>query len=302
MHRRWGEREVAAVAARQCAVITHEQLGELGISRSSINRALDRGRLHRLHRGVYALIPPAALRPLAREHAAILACGGNTLISHASAAALYEMRRAPDRVDVVVIGHERGRAVEGIRIHRAPKLHANDVRHYRGIPVTAPARTLLDLAQSLQTHKLERCFDEAIIRRLVDRRAVLATLEGYPRHRGRAKLRELCTDTEITRSTGEKHLLQLVRRAGLPGPEVNARFGRFEVDFLWRDQRVAVELDGHEFHRSRRALERDHAKDMALQQAGFVVIRITGRQLARQPEMVLVWVATALARADRPAA
>jgi very-short-patch-repair endonuclease len=101
--------------------------------------------------------------------------------------------------------------------------------------------------------------------------------------------------TTMTRSEAEEMFLALVRKSELPSPEVNARIGRYEVDFCWRRERVAVEIDGYAFHSSRAALERDHRRDAELQQLGFLVIRIGWRELRHEPLRVVAWVAGALA-------
>lgn len=200
------------------------------------------------------------------------------------------------------MGRDPGHLRHGIALHRVKDLDSRDVRRYQNTPLTSPARTLLELAAQLPARDLELALDEAIARKLVSRPAVSLALKRYPRRNGCALLAELVTDdrpSTITRSGGEERMLALMRKARLPQPELNARFGRFTVDFLWRSERVAFELDGYPYHSSRLARERDHAKDAALQAGGFLVIRITGRQLKDEPEMVLALIAAALARASR---
>ncbi|HEY1508515.1 MAG TPA: DUF559 domain-containing protein, partial [Solirubrobacteraceae bacterium] len=101
-----------------------------------------------------------------------------------------------------------------------------------------------------------------------------------------------------TRSTGEEALLALIRRANLPAPEVNARVGDYIADFLWRQQKLIVELDGYQYHHTRRAFEQNHQRDAHHQHHGFTVIRLTGRQLTGQPEAIAIQIATALKKAD----
>jgi hypothetical protein len=152
--------------------------------------------LHQLHKGVYALLPPPALPPLAREQAAILVCGERSVISHHTAAGVSGMRpQSHDAVDVTVVGHERGRGVAGIHVHRRAHLYRPDVRWHQGLPVTAPARTLLDIAPLLSERELERTVDDVIARRLVTRSALIATLARYPRQPGSRVLGELCQES-----------------------------------------------------------------------------------------------------------
>jgi len=124
------------------------------------------------------------------------------------------------------------------------------------------------------------------------------------RRKGAERMRALAfadRAATMTRSEAEEMFLALVRKASLPSPEVNARVGRYEVDFCWREERVVVEIDGHAFHSTRAALERDHRRDAELQQMGFIVIRIGWRELRREPLRVVAWVTRALAR-GRPTA
>ena len=203
MPRRWPEREIARLAARQHALITFRQLIAMGVTRGSLSRAFKRGRLYRPHRGVYAVVPPQLLPPLAHEHAAVLACGEGAAVAHASAAGAWGMRpHGGSAVDVVVMGHERGRTLHGIRIHRTSNLHACDIWRRQHIPITSPTRTLLDVAPSLTIRELERTLDDAIARGIFTRSALLDMLDRYPRHKGAARLRAICSTTTLTRSTG----------------------------------------------------------------------------------------------------
>jgi very-short-patch-repair endonuclease len=200
--------------------------------------------------------------------------------------------------DVTVVGR-RSESRDGIRIHQVAEIDPRDTRSYRGIPITSPARTLLDIACDLSEREFERAFDEAIVKRLTSLTAIRAMLLANQRRRGAERVRQLAFTeraTTMTRSEAEEVFLSLVREARLPSPETNARIGAYEVDFCWRAERVIVEIDGHTFHSSRAALERDHRRDADLQQMGFIVIRVTWRQLRRESLRVVAWVASALAR------
>jgi len=133
----------------------------------------------------------------------------------------------------------------------------------------------------------------------VRRRRLLDEVERNRRRRGTATLRavlELDGGPARTRSEAERILLALLRRAALPSPETNARLGPYEVDFVWRQERLVVEVDGYAFHADRRAFERDRVRDGELQARGIRVIRVTWRQLTDRPETVLARIARALAR------
>ena len=119
----WRDREVAAIAERQHALVTRDQLLGIGIGRGAVEHALEVGRLHPMHPGVYALVRRLALPPLAVDHAALLACGEHAYLSHGSAAAVWGFRRRePGGVEVTVVGRESGRQRAGIRIHRTASL------------------------------------------------------------------------------------------------------------------------------------------------------------------------------------
>jgi very-short-patch-repair endonuclease len=136
------------------------------------------------------------------------------------------------------------------------------------------------------------------VRRLVRRRDLLDQLE---RNRGRAGTRALREILEVpggpapTRSEAERRLLRLVRSAGLPRPLVNTRVASLEVDVLWRDQRLVVEVDGFRFRSSRASFERDRERDAVLAASGYTVLRVTWRQLVNEPEAVVARIAGALA-------
>ena len=302
----WPEREIGAIAARQRALITRAQLTALGVTRAAIDHAIVRGRLHRCHHAVYSLVPFAALPPLANELSAVLACGDTALLSHHSAAAAWGFRPSFNGlVHVTAIGSDAGRDRPGIRAHRVTALGPRDIRRYQNIPITSPARALLEIAPDLTDRQLERAVDEALIKRLITHAAIAAVVNAYPRYRGVARLRALADPgrpTTETRSDGEEALLAVIRRANLPLPELNAKVGNYTADFLWRDQKVIVELDGYDYHRGRAAFERDHQRDAEHQRMDHLVIRITGRQLAHQHEAILVRIATALAERRRTAA
>jgi very-short-patch-repair endonuclease len=167
-----------------------------------------------------------------------------------------------------------------------------------GIPATATARTLLDLASVLPFHELESCYADARTRGLVHKHELLAALGRGPRRHGAGALRRLLELDECggpTRSVAERRFLRLVRTAGLPAPETNARIGGFEVDVVWRRHRFVVEVDGVAFHSGQEAFERDRVRDAMLMARGYAVSRVTWRQLNVNPVAVIARLAAALA-------
>lgn len=277
--------------------MTRAQLLAAGIGRGAIQWRLDAGRLHRIYAGVY-LVGDLAAPPLAKQMAAVLACGERAVISHRSAAALW--RLLPDRPHAdpeVTVAAARARQRRGIRTHRTASLDRRDVRRIERIPVTAPARSLLDLAAVAGAHELERAVAEAERRRLVRRRELTDELQRHRRRAGTASLLAVLDrdgGPAWTRSEAERRLLRLVRAARLPTPELNVHVGDFEVDFLWREERVIIEVDGYAVHSPRPAFERDRSRDAELQARGFRVIRVTWRQLTGESEALLARLARAL--------
>jgi len=280
------DRLIAELAARQYGVVSRSQLLSMGIGAGAIDTRLRRHRLHRLHRGVYA-VGHLALVPLAREMAAVLACGDGAVVSHRSAAAVWHLLAATENspIDVTVV-RSSGRRRPGLDVHHSRLLSRADVRHLRGLPITAPARTLIDLAETATDRELERATHEALARRLLTARSLLAETSRFGGRRGLTRLKRLIDEggaETLTRSEAEERFLALVRAAGLPDPEVNARIEGYEVDFLWRAHTLVIEIDGFQFHSSREAFERDRRRDADLQGNGLSVLRFTWRQVVEEP-------------------
>ena len=184
-------------------------------------------------------------------------------------------------------GH--GATRPNLRIHRAA-LDPRDVRHHHGLAVTSPPRTILNLSQELADDQLERLVAEAHYRRLASERELISQLERNPRKRGARRLRrvlDLPGGPQRTRSPAERALLRLLRHHGVTGFECNARICGYEVDFLWRERRFAVEVDGYDAHSGRSAFERDRLKLATLQANGVRVMPVSGRQVTRDPDGVL---------------
>jgi very-short-patch-repair endonuclease len=290
------ERAIAELAAKQRGVITRAQLLELGLTRTTIDNWVKHSRLHPLYRGVFLLGHP---RPIAgaRQLAAVLASGPGAVLSHLSAAEIWQL--LPGRegaVDVTVPGRNPGRK-RGIRVHRVRDLDPRDIRKLGGIPITSPARTILDLAADVTPRELEQALAEAYARQLARRSELVSLLARRSPRPGTRALRALLEDgtPALTRSQAEDRLLGLIRAAELPAPETNIRIGRHEVDFVWRDQRLIVEVDGFRFHSSRSAFERDRRRDAELGTLGFRVARVTWHQIVDEPVALVARLATALA-------
>ena len=248
-----------------------------------------------LHRGVYA-VGHRALGWRGHATAALLAVGGPATVSHRSAAGAWRILPATDgAIEVSLVGR-RVRSRPGIVVHHPAALDARDVRRVDGVPVTSPARTLVDLAR-VREERLDRALAEAQVLRLVTRAELEAAMERATDPRGLGELRRALSGAggEPTRSELERAMLRLVGEAGLPRPEVNRRVGPYTVDFLWPRERMIVETDGWAAHGHRRAFESDRARDADLHARGYVVVRFTWRQIAESRMLVAARLAQALA-------
>ena len=224
------------------------------------------------------------------------------MVSHRSAAYLWSLLEAqPQPIDVTLVGRHR-RPKRGIRIHRVSGIDDRDVRRKGHLWLTSPARTLIDLAAESGDRELDRLVAEARVQGLLAKGALEATLKRAGRRRGAARMRAFLRSEggpALTRSEAERRMRRLLRGAGLTQPTANAEVAGYEVDFLWRQEHVILEIDGYRYHAHRRAFERDRRKDMTLSDAGYQVIRITWRQLTEEALMVVAHVARALDRAER---
>ena len=238
---------------------------------------------------MYAVGHPP-LTTAGERRAALIACGEQAVLSHRTAADLWDLRQSNPRLTDVTISSRAGRERrDGIRLHRGP-LPPTEVTNHRTFPVTTPARTLLDLAAVITPRALERAIDEAERLGLFDEAAIASVLDANRRRPGRGRLAAVLAahrpGSTRTRSTLEERFLAFCRDRGLPQPQLNVPIGRYSADFLWPEQRLIVETDGRAAHRTAHAFEHDRARDAQLAVAGFRVVRYTERRLIRQPATV----------------
>ena len=259
------DRWIAEVARRQHGVVTAAQMVEAGIDRDGIAWRVRTGRLHRLHRGVYA-VGHRSLSWRGRWLAAVLAAGDGAVLSHTSAAALWQfLRPVPGPVHVTVAAAVRRRPRPGLRLHRSRTLTSQEITHRHGIAVTTPARTISDIRIAVDPYLFRRALRQA-------------ELAGH-------RVPHLSV-TRRTRYDLELLFLALCDDHGLPRPLVNCRVHGHLVDFYWPEHRLAVETDSWEYHRGSVAMEDDHARDLALHSQGIETRRYTGTQLEGSPGSV----------------
>ena len=213
--------------------------------------------------------------------AAVLACGLDGVLEPRVGGALWGWHRG-HHGEIHVTAPTRHR-LRGVIVHRSRTLTPADVTVHYGIPVTTPARTLLDLADTLTDRALARAVNEARLARQVSVEELQALIERSPgRATGRLK-RLIERRGGPTRSEFEDAFLDFARRHRLPPPLVNERAAGYEVDLLWPAQRLVGELDSRTHHDTLATFETDRERDADLLVAGYRVIRITWRRLKRHP-------------------
>jgi Transcriptional regulator, AbiEi antitoxin len=284
---------LAELALRQHGVFGLYQLHALGLSTRAASHWVATGRLHRVHRGVYALVPKNLLSREGLYMAAVLACGEGAVLSHRSAARLHELRNYGYYRIEVTIPRRSTLHHSGVAVHTSTTLTAADVTVINNIPVTTVARTLFDIAECVTARQLERAFDQADIMNALYIPAINDQLARNPTRRGAAAVHHLLHTHYIgstpTENDFEEAFLALTRSIGLPDPTpqfyVDPGDGEppIRLDFAWPDRRIAVETDGNRTHGTRWAFEADRRRDQRLIAAGWTVIRTTWLQLTQRP-------------------
>jgi very-short-patch-repair endonuclease len=278
------DRVVAELATAQRGVVSRAQLIAAGLTPSAIKRRVATGRLHRLHRGVYA-VGHTALPFAARLQAAALACGEQTVICSWSSAA--DLGISPPRLPIHInVPGGRGRRHPGLVVHGAT-LAPIDIVVRGGLRQTSWARTMLDIAADATLDEVVDLLDRSAARRLAATPPLLDVLARGAGRSGTRRLRQAFLIVHpqgvLTRSELERRALRMMRRHGLARPEVNARLHGYEVDFLWREQRLVVEADGGAWHSTTAERERDTRKAANLMARGWTVLRLTWRQVVHEP-------------------
>ena len=266
-------------------MITADELCGLGLSLGEIRGRVERGELHRHYQGVFSI----GVRRLTQRGmwlAAVRAMGEGALLSHEPALALAGVRRSSKaRIDVTVPNRRRPRP--GLVVHQA--VVPDDERsEIDGIPCTTVARAILDCAPRHSTDSLKRMINQADVMHVHDRVPLIELLTRYPRRPGAPKLRSIFAQrglgNGITKRELEAAFQVFLGEGRYPPGEANQYVQLLdgtwiEVDYVWRTQRVIVELDSREFHLNAEAFERDRERDLALAAAGWTVVRITWRRL-----------------------
>jgi very-short-patch-repair endonuclease len=232
--------------------------------------------------------------------AAVLSCGPDALLSHASAAVLWGLMRTATGIDVVIPEGTYRRRPE-IRIHRRSGLSGENRRRVAGIPVTDPVSTLVDLAACSPDWRVERALNEADRLDLIDLEALRATIDLQPPRPGLARLRRLLGGQPLTDSGLERRFLEIVRLAGISMPETQVTLCGYRVDFYWRDLGLVVEVDGWRYHRTAAEQATDRRRDQMHMTAGLTTLRFAEDQIRHEAHDVRRTLATVVSRLKRPA-
>ena len=266
--------KIARIADRQFGHVTRRQLLELDLPSQTIAGWVENGRLSPVHAGVYA-VGHAQHIPLAKAMAAVLACGPDAVLSHDSAAALWGVRTWPSLPEVTA-PHCRRR--KGIHSHRTATLTRKDIRRHRNLRVTGPARTILDIQSRLTDRQLVRAINDlrlakhlrgTELQRLLSRSKRIANL--------------IDPEQNPTRSGKEDDFVTFCRDHGLPVPRINAKLFGKEVDALFNAEKVIVEIDAWDTHKSYKSFESDRKRDSVAAEEGYLTVRVTSARLVDDP-------------------
>jgi len=288
------EHAIAGLARRQHGVVSLDDLLELGLSASAVRSRVASGRLHRVHRGVFA-VGPARLNRRGQLMAAVLACGRDAAVGYRCSCELHEVLTRRGSIIDIVSPSRSGRRLAGVRVHSGATLAPDDVVLIDDIPCTSLARTLLDVAEDGPRRDVERALDRAEQGRILDMRAIDDVLARANGRRGakllRAVLAEHRVGSTLTRNELEEAFLAICRdlerppdatNVWIPFPEGDGA----EADFLWRRQGLIAEADGRDPHTIRRAFNADRRRDARLMLLGWRVARFTWQQVTSEPAYV----------------
>ena len=277
---------VRAIAREQCGIAARAQLLAAGVDGSVIGRALRAGRLHPIHRGIYATVAPELLTEEGHLVAALLAAGASALLSHGTAA--WRWRIIPAPPSVITLAVPRRRTIEGLTLHVSGRYRPGDSTHNGRFPTTSVSRTLLDLATRYNRHALLRALAEAEFQHDLRPADVERTLRrGHPGSANlRAALHQHAPGHGEMRSRLERRFRDLLIRHAIELPERNESVGPWTVDCLWRERRVAVELDGRQHDRPHQA-DSDDDRDLWLRRHRYVARRYGKRQIEQRPDDVI---------------
>jgi hypothetical protein len=280
---------VNAIAQRSHGIVGLAELRGVGISQQTISVWARTGRLHRVHEGVFSVIPLAMMSIEGRWMAAVTACGPGAALSHECAAQLTWLISRERRVGLhVTVPNRSRRRPPRIVIHRPRSLDARDITRRQGIPVTTIERTIWDLAFSRPEPVVRDAYELADGNDRLNHDRLWTLLKDHPNRQGSRLIRDLLAESSIPlvaiRGWLEGLLLRICSHHSLPNPAVNAPLLGYQADFLWESARFVVEADGED-HLKRTQRDKDNARDIVLQRAGYLVRRYSSRDMKREPQV-----------------
>lgn len=274
------ENELARIAIKQYGLITTFQLRRLGFTATMVTRLVQKGHLIRVRQGLYSV---GHLQNSREAHmmAAVLSCGDGALLTGTTALEHYGLLRYPSLHLHIVVPHNH-RSIVGIRIHRSRNLHDSEKAIQRLIPTATVARCLIDCASDKTPSQIANILYESWHRSLFDEAAIKASISRNPHTKGISNLKlglsMYLAGSAGTKSTPEDKALAALCRGGLEHPLVNSKLVldsvTIEVDFLWPNERICVEIDGPG-HQRPKARQSDRERDALLNAHGYRVLRFT---------------------------
>jgi len=282
---------IAALAGRQGGIVAIAQLLDAGLTRCAVARQVAGGRLHPVHHGVYA-VGHRNLSTVGRRWSAVMAYAPDGVLSDRSSASAWGIVPVGGKLEVTVRPAGRRRR-DGIVLHRR-QLQTDELTRLHGLPITTPARTLLDLAATLTTKRLSTAISRAEQHRLLDFDDLHRLLARHPRRPGTPALRTVLASYSGPRDT-HSALEELIAELDLAPPQHNVLIHGAVRDFAWPRHRLVVEADSYSWHRSPTALDDDRQRDVTLALAGWRTLRFTHAQVTQRPAYVTTAIRAALA-------
>ncbi len=298
------DRVIAELARGQHSIFLGRQAVERGVTRKMLQRRVASGRLTAVAPDVF-LVGGAVMTWEAKLLGLVLSAGDGALASHRAAAALWGFEGFNRGTPELSVPRGQRFRRPSTRVHESTDLHRCGIRTRQGIPVTDPARTLLDLARRLSDHRLTLAVESARRLKLTSWSELIATLASHARcgRPGITRLRRVIAASvhreEVTDSDFELLVLALLVESGLPEPVVHhvirAADGRplAEVDLAYPHLKIAIELDGGD-HQRRDVFERDRPRQNRLVLEGWIVLRFTWDALRDRPGEILASVRGAM--------
>jgi very-short-patch-repair endonuclease len=277
---------VVDLAVGQKGLVARRQLLGLRLSAGTIDEWVAAGHLHVVYPGVY-LVGHPVMAEGGRELAAVLASGPDSVLSHRSAAEVWKLIDLRRGLALQTTSpHRRIEGPRGIYVHSSIVLSQDEIDERNGIPITSAARTIFDFASQAAPWEVAKAYEEGLIQNYFTRDHMIVMAMRLKGRRGIRKVRELIdrdAPPSVTIEEAHRRLLELVRTSDLPHPRTEVKIDGKPVDILWGEAKLVVEMDGGAFHNTPSRAERDKLRDSELAAIGYLVIRVTWKELSKRP-------------------